>query len=203
VQSPAASRHPHPKHPNLHTPRPRPRLHHACSSASFSCAKPNFFLDLGSTSTTDRSNVRQQSMSLANFLQVIVQLLVPISSSKRYLGLSFPPFLGALLYTTHTTRPVLLQNTTGQECFWSLSTAFFPGADAALLMFSSTSISLRRCMPSLDGWSELCACAPLVDEDIAPFFERSDPPLALGVSERIALFSLFTARGYNVWHADV
>ncbi|THH04676.1 hypothetical protein EW145_g5342 [Phellinidium pouzarii] len=55
------------------------------------------------------------------------------------------------------------QDTAGQERFSSLSSAFFRGADAALLMFDvtrpETLAGLKR------WWEEFCACAPVRDED--------------------------------------
>ncbi|KAF8995895.1 P-loop containing nucleoside triphosphate hydrolase protein, partial [Cyathus striatus] len=72
----------------------------------------------------------------------------------------------------HPTKPdesVTLQiwDTAGQERFSSLSTAFFRGADAALLMFDvnspETLESLRK------WWNDFKDQAPLRDEDIPEF----------------------------------
>jgi Ras-related protein Rab-7A len=62
--------------------------------------------------------------------------------------------------TTLTWR----QDTAGQERFSSLSTAFFRGADAALLMFDVNQPTTLHALTR--WWSEFRACAPLADEDM-------------------------------------
>ncbi|KAF8154974.1 P-loop containing nucleoside triphosphate hydrolase protein [Crassisporium funariophilum] len=69
----------------------------------------------------------------------------------------------------HPTNPgqsVTLQiwDTAGQERFSSLSSAFFRGADAALLMFD---VNTPETMQALrKWWDDFCDRAPLADEDI-------------------------------------
>ncbi|KAK0458240.1 ras-domain-containing protein [Desarmillaria tabescens] len=58
-------------------------------------------------------------------------------------------------------------DTAGQERFSSLSTAFFRGADAALLMFD---VNVPQTMESLNKWwQEFCERAPLAEEDAEDF----------------------------------
>ncbi|PBK88334.1 ras-domain-containing protein [Armillaria gallica] len=58
-------------------------------------------------------------------------------------------------------------DTAGQERFSSLSTAFFRGADAALLMFD---VNAPQTMESLNKWwQEFCERAPLAEEDAEDF----------------------------------
>ncbi|KAK0186816.1 P-loop containing nucleoside triphosphate hydrolase protein [Armillaria mellea] len=58
-------------------------------------------------------------------------------------------------------------DTAGQERFSSLSTAFFRGADAALLMFD---VNTPQTMESLNKWwEEFCERAPLAEEDTEDF----------------------------------
>ncbi|KIM37601.1 hypothetical protein M413DRAFT_448396 [Hebeloma cylindrosporum] len=71
-----------------------------------------------------------------------------------------------LPHPTQEEQTVTLQiwDTAGQERFSSLSTAFFRGADAALLMFdvnnSETMLALKK------WWADFCDKAPLADEDM-------------------------------------
>ncbi|KAF8808601.1 ras-domain-containing protein [Phlegmacium glaucopus] len=71
-----------------------------------------------------------------------------------------------LPHPTDPNQSITLQiwDTAGQERFSSLSTAFFRGADAALLMFDvntpDTMLALKK------WWDEFCDGAPVADEDI-------------------------------------
>lgn len=59
------------------------------------------------------------------------------------------------------------QDTAGQERFSSLSTAFFRGADAALLMFD---VNAPETMQSLKKWwGDFCDKAPVRDQDVADY----------------------------------
>jgi Ras-related protein Rab-7A len=59
------------------------------------------------------------------------------------------------------------QDTAGQERFSSLSSAFFRGADAAILMFD---VNAPHTMEALTKWwAEFRASAPLADEDMEDF----------------------------------
>jgi GTPase SAR1 family protein len=59
------------------------------------------------------------------------------------------------------------KDTAGQERFSSLSTAFFRGADAAILMFDvndpSTMVATNK------WWADFCDKAPVADDDIAEY----------------------------------
>lgn len=75
--------------------------------------------------------------------------------------LVFVSFCSVLLTTS------LFQDTAGQERFSSLSTAFFRGADAALLMFD---VNTPETMEALaKWWAEFRARAPLEDEDMEDY----------------------------------
>ncbi|KAG6811782.1 hypothetical protein H0H92_005852, partial [Tricholoma furcatifolium] len=72
----------------------------------------------------------------------------------------------------HPSKPsesVVLQiwDTAGQERFSSLSSAFFRGADAALLMFDVNSPSTMTALKK--WWAEFRERAPLADEDMEDF----------------------------------
>ncbi|KJA18034.1 hypothetical protein HYPSUDRAFT_70184 [Hypholoma sublateritium FD-334 SS-4] len=70
-----------------------------------------------------------------------------------------------LPHPTNAAEAVTLQiwDTAGQERFSSLSTAFFRGADAALLMFD---VNAPETMHALTKWwADFCARAPLADAD--------------------------------------
>ncbi|KAH9964779.1 P-loop containing nucleoside triphosphate hydrolase protein [Lactifluus volemus] len=58
-------------------------------------------------------------------------------------------------------------DTAGQERFSSLSTAFFRGADAALLMFDVNKPATLHALTR--WWSEFRTCAPLADEDMEEY----------------------------------
>ncbi|KAH9955712.1 hypothetical protein BGW80DRAFT_1500780 [Lactifluus volemus] len=64
--------------------------------------------------------------------------------------------------TSHTQR-----DTAGQERFSSLSTTFFRGADAALLMFDVNQPATLHALTR--WWSEFRTCAPLADEDMEEY----------------------------------
>ncbi|EIM91733.1 ras-domain-containing protein [Stereum hirsutum FP-91666 SS1] len=72
----------------------------------------------------------------------------------------------------HPTNPketVTLQiwDTAGQERFSSLSSAFFRGADAALLMYDVNQPSSLRALDK--WWDEFCTNAPLAEEDMEDY----------------------------------
>ncbi|EAU87220.2 Rab7 [Coprinopsis cinerea okayama7 len=64
-------------------------------------------------------------------------------------------------------NPFRMQDTAGQERFSSLSTAFFRGADAVLLLYDVTS---QNSLKALDKWwAEFCDKCPLDDEEMEGF----------------------------------
>lgn len=111
------------------------------------------------------------------FLQVTGPLLALISSRKHYhIQLNqmkwslfrFGSISFRLLSSfTNLIREYHMQDTAGQERFSSLSTAFFRGADAALLMFDvnepETLVALKK------WWEEFRERAPLYDEDLEDY----------------------------------
>ncbi|KAI0249464.1 small GTPase superfamily, partial [Lactifluus subvellereus] len=74
-----------------------------------------------------------------------------------------------LPHHSNAEESVTLQiwDTAGQERFSSLSTAFFRGADAALLMFDVNQPATLHALTR--WWSEFRACAPLADEDMEEY----------------------------------
>ncbi len=62
---------------------------------------------------------------------------------------------------------IIKQDTAGQERFSSLSTAFFRGADAALLMFD---VNEERTMHAMKKWwADFCDKAPVRDEEVPEY----------------------------------
>ena len=110
------------------------------------------------------------------------------------------------------TTPVLPEPTTHSvdELIAALSPPAVPSLSTARSLSAAlpnaSTVQLSSLTPILASLCEADAPASLRTagyDILTAFLERSDPPLALRASERIALFSLFTARGHNAWHADV
>jgi tuberous sclerosis 2 len=110
------------------------------------------------------------------------------------------------------TTPALPEPTTHSvdELITALSPPAVPSLSAARSLSAAlpnaSTVQLSSLTPILASLCEADAPASLRTagyDILTAFLERSDPPLALRASERIALFSLFTARGHNAWHADV
>ncbi|KAJ6522913.1 P-loop containing nucleoside triphosphate hydrolase protein, partial [Mycena capillaripes] len=70
---------------------------------------------------------------------------------------------------TPGAEPITLQiwDTAGQERFSSLASAFFRGADAAILMYDVTSPATLHALKK--WWNEFREKAPVADEDVRGF----------------------------------